>query len=158
LNSTQNPSKQSNPWDRISRSLRPFLAQPLETRSHRLLGSAELVILQIGVMDQLCQLLHRAVSKPEATDQGLERAMIAVLAEPDIEHVVRDSLGVGGRLVAKTNFASESMNFRMSQADPTRSISGRVRATKPCPGNPSVGAVLPARRMSWPAIPDRRLS
>jgi hypothetical protein len=70
----------------------------------------------------------RPVPNPESLDQCLERAMIAVMTELDIEHVVRDGQGMGGRLVSKTNFASGSMDFRMIQADPTRSISGRVRS------------------------------
>jgi hypothetical protein len=88
----------------------------------------ELVVLQIGVMDQLGQPLDRPVPNPESLDQCLERAMIAVMTELDIEHVVRDGQGMGADSSPKTNFASGSMNFRMSQADPTRSISGRVRS------------------------------
>jgi hypothetical protein len=48
------------------------------------------VALQIGVMDQFGQPLRRAVSNREAIDRCLERAMVAVMTELDIEHVVRD--------------------------------------------------------------------
>jgi hypothetical protein len=68
------------------------------------LDPVELVVLQIGVMDQLGQPLRRAVSNPEAIDQCLARAMVAVMAELDIEHVVRDGFGVGRRLVRKNEF------------------------------------------------------
>jgi hypothetical protein len=41
-------------------------------------------------MDQFGQPLRRAVSNREAIDRCLESAMVAVMTELDIEHVVRD--------------------------------------------------------------------
>ncbi|MEA3147934.1 MAG: hypothetical protein QOI53_3530 [Verrucomicrobiota bacterium] len=88
----------------------------------------EFVVLQIGVMDQLGQPLHRPVPNAEAIDQGLERAMIAVMAELDIEHVVRDGLGVGGRLVPKNEFC-----FRIDEFpdEPGRSDTVDFRPCEP---------------------------
>jgi hypothetical protein len=79
----------------------PAFENTFDTES---LDPMEFIVLQIGVMDQLGQPLRRAVANPEAIDQCLERAMVAVMTELDIEHVVRDGLRVGGRLVPKNEF------------------------------------------------------
>ena len=86
----------------------PTFENTLDTES---LDPVELVVLQIGVMDQLGQPLHRSVSNPESIDQCLERAMVAVMAELDIEYVVRDGLGGNCRRVPKNEFCFRINEF-----------------------------------------------
>jgi hypothetical protein len=68
------------------------------------LDPVELVILQISVMNELGQPLHRSVSNPESLDEYLKCALVAVMAELDIEHVVRDGLGIGRRCVTENEY------------------------------------------------------
>ena len=79
-------------------------------------------------MNQLGHPLDCSVANPESIDQCLERAMIAVMAELDIEHVVRDGLGVGGRLVPKNEFC-----FRIDEFpdEPGRSDTVDFRPCEP---------------------------
>ena len=95
----------------------------------------EFVVLEIGVMDQLGQPLRRAVANPEAIDQRLERAMVAVMTELHIEHVVGDGLGVGG-LVPKNEFC---FWINESPDEPSRSDTIDFGS---CPSKPDLAPVI----------------
>src|SRR6266542_2246250 len=81
----------------------------------------KLLVFEIGVMNHLGDSLHCLVPNAEPSDQCLERAVIAVMR------------GFDGTTAAKTNFARGSMNLRINQAEPTRSISGRGRVSHVLP-------------------------
>jgi hypothetical protein len=103
----------------------PTFENTLDTES---LDPVELVILEIGVMNELSQPLHCSVSNPESIDQCLEGAIVTVMAEIDIEHVVRDSLGLGRRCVTENEFG-----FRINES-PDEPSRGNTIDFGSCPG------------------------
>jgi hypothetical protein len=78
----------------------------------------------------------KAMFHPESLDQCLECAMVAVMAELDIEHVVGDGLGLGRRCVTENEFG-----FRINEFpdDPGR---GDTIDFGSCPGSPDLAAVI----------------
>src|ERR1700722_1463218 len=87
-------------------------------------------------MNELSQSLHCSVSNPESIDQCLERAIVTVMAEIDIEHVVRDGRGLGRRCVTENEFG-----FRINESpdEPSRSDSIDFGS---CPGKPDLAPVI----------------
>jgi hypothetical protein len=64
----------------------------------------KLLIFQIGVMDELSDSQNRSIPDTESFDQRFESAMIRVMAEFHLKHIVRDSLRNRGGRVSKDKF------------------------------------------------------
>ena len=86
------------------------------------------VVIEISIVDHFCDLRDSFVLNSESPYQRLKSAIVSVMREIAVQHVEREhARGLAVRSDSKANFAFGSMDLRISQAEPTRSISGRGR-------------------------------
>src|SRR5262252_5150991 len=79
--------------------VRGGLDQPVDREIHpRRLGPGELAVAQVSLVHDLRDGSDAPVLEAEAPDEGLERAVLAVVAEVRAENIERDALArsVGG--------------------------------------------------------------
>src|SRR6266540_6402240 len=108
--------------------------------------AGELPVVQVGLVDDLADHPHPAILDAEPLDQGLERAVLAVMTEVGAEDVERDSLagdigGVGkGKLrvrIAETldePRGGDPIDVGSWARDPRAASRGKRRTMAPDPG------------------------
>ena len=61
-------------------------------------GALKLAVFEVGVVNHLSDLLGRAVADAEAPQQSFIRAIFTLVREFNVEHVVRNGLGMSRRI------------------------------------------------------------
>ena len=108
------------------------------------LGGAELVVVEIGIVDHRGDLVERRIGQLVAGQDGLERASALVVAEFDTAHVdgVPPRAAAASASAAKANSAPGSTKRRRSQAHAVRSMCG-------------CGRVIQSMLVSWGPSPRK---
>ncbi len=108
------------------------------------LGGAELVVVEIGIVDHRGDLVERRIGQLVAGQDGLERASALVVAEFDTAHVERRAAeaAAASASAAKANSAPGSTKRRRSQAHAVRSMCG-------------CGRVIQSMLVSWGPSPRK---
>jgi hypothetical protein len=90
-----------------------------------------LAVFEVGLMHHLGDLAHRLVRDGEALHERLERAVVAVVRELDLNHIVRQGLGMLCGVVSE-NKSRLWVNEFADEPRGTNAVDFRARAGEPC--------------------------
>jgi len=82
----------------------------------------KLAVFQIGIVNHLADFLRGSVINSKTLEQRFERAVVAMMRKFHVGHVKGSAFANFSGAIPKTNFGFASINFRISHAEPTRSI------------------------------------